>query len=136
MITAERISVPLAPTNAGFTAVELMITLFIAAVFVMTGFQLYTVIMVDGASATSQAKANNIAYEFLANYSANAAASCTPTSATPTPPSNTGLANVVVTVNTTCPYGNGSSLSRIEVIVSYGGISSPAQQVSSVVYAI
>lgn len=124
-----------ASTSAdGFTAVELLITLFIAAIFLMTGYQLYTVIMSDGASAKFQAKSANIAYEYLTNAQAAVAASCTPATSAPALPANSGVPGLEIAVNTTCPYGNGNQVSRIEVIVKYGS-ATPKLEVRSVVYA-
>ncbi len=118
----------------GFTAVELLITLFIASIFLMTGYQLYTVIMSDGASAKFQAKSANIAYEYLTNAQAAVAASCTPAASAPALPVNSDVPGLEIAVNTTCPYGNGNQVSRIEVIVKYGS-ATPKLEVRSVVYA-
>lgn len=118
----------------GFTAVELLITLFIAAVFIMTGYQLYSVIMNDGSTAKYQAKSANIAYEYLMNAEATVAASCTPGTSTPAVPANSGVPAIEIAVNTTCPYGNGNQVSRLEVIVKYGS-ATPKLEVRSVVYA-
>jgi prepilin-type N-terminal cleavage/methylation domain-containing protein len=63
-------------SQAGFSAVELLITLFIAAAFVATGYQLYSVIIQDGEAAREQAKASNIAYDNLRRYSPQATSPC------------------------------------------------------------
>lgn len=120
--------------ESGFTAVELLITLFIAAVFIMTGYQLYSVIISDGASARNQAKAANVAYEYLAKYQASVPASCSASTVSPTPPTDSGVPSIEIDVNTTCPYGAGYPISRIEVVVEFGS-ASPKEKVSSVVYA-
>lgn len=118
----------------GFTAVELLITLFIAAVFIMTGYQLYSVIMNDGASAKYQAKSSNIAYEYLTKAQASVAASCSVGSTTPAAPTDSGVPGIEIAVSTTCPYGAGNQVSRIEVTVKYGS-ATPKLEVRSVVYA-
>ena len=33
------------PSNAGFTAVELLITLFVAAAFIIAGYQLFNIVI-------------------------------------------------------------------------------------------
>lgn len=47
----------------GFTAVELLITLFIAAIFLFAGYQLYTQVMKDGSNADKTAELSSAAYE-------------------------------------------------------------------------
>lgn len=121
-------------SESGFTTVELLITLFIGALFIMTGYQLYTVVIKDGANARIAAKAANIAYEYLAQYQANVPAACIVSTVTPTPPSNSDVPGIAISVNTTCPYGVAYDISRIEVVVSYGS-ATPKEKVSSVVYA-
>lgn len=51
--------------ESGFSAVELLITLFIGFLFVMMGYQLYSVSIQAGGEAKEQAKASNLAYERL-----------------------------------------------------------------------
>ena len=51
--------------DGGFTTVELLVTLFIAAAFLMSGYQLYSMIIRDGGEARARAKASNVAYEYL-----------------------------------------------------------------------
>ena len=50
--------------QSGFTAVELLITLFIAVAFIATGYQLYTAILKDSAETRNQANASNIVKTF------------------------------------------------------------------------
>ncbi|MEO5949816.1 MAG: prepilin-type N-terminal cleavage/methylation domain-containing protein [Candidatus Saccharimonadales bacterium] len=121
-------------SESGFTAIELLITLFIAAVFIISGYQLYSAVMSDGTSARNQAKAGNIAYEYLNNYATAVPGTCSVNTDSPTPPTDSGVPNISITVNTTCPYGDGATLSRIEVIVNYGS-AVPQAGVSSVIYA-
>lgn len=49
----------------GFTTVELLVTLFIAVAFLMSGYQLYSMIIRDGGEARARAKASNVAYDYL-----------------------------------------------------------------------
>ena len=121
------------PTDkqAGFTAIELLITLFIAAAFLVSGYQLYNLIIKDGGQTRAEARASNIAYDYMRRYSPSATSPCVAA----TPLSNsaitnvTGLSAVTVTVEFSCPYAATTSISRIQVTVRYNN---PQQ---TVVYA-
>jgi len=122
--------------ESGFSAVELLITLFVAAAFLTTGYQLYTVILKDGGETRYQAKASNIAYDTLRRYSPKATKPCTSIpSPTPTAtlPTNHGLpspSSITVTIN--CLTGSGTTdMSRIQVSVKYG---SPQQEVVHAIF--
>jgi len=116
--------------QAGFTAVELLITLFVAAAFLVSGYQLYNLIIKDGGQTRAEARASNVAYDYMRRYSTSAVNPCL----TDTPVDNaditiTGLSAVTVNVAITCPYDNTTSVSKIEVTVLYNN---PQQ---TVVYA-
>lgn len=51
--------------RGGFTTVELLMTLFIAAAMVISGYQLYNAITIRNGRARSQSEASNIAYNIL-----------------------------------------------------------------------
>lgn len=105
--------------QAGFSAVELLITLFIGVAFVATSYQLYSIINKGGGEARDQSKASNIAYQNLQRYAALATNPCVATSSptpTPTIPSNSGLANAAISVNMSCPYG--TTIPGVSVIVT------------------
>src|SRR5688572_3398380 len=110
--------------QSGFSAVELLITLFIAAAFIGTASQLYIVIVKDGGAARMRAKASNIAYDNLRRYAPQATNPCTAFTPTPTPSIPTGsLASATITVTTSCPYapsGGVVPVTKIEVKVTYG----------------
>jgi len=122
-------------SQAGFSAVELLITLFIAAAFISTAYQLYTIIIKNGADARSQAFASNIAYDNLRRYSANATSPCSVVTPSPTPtiPANSGLTNPSITVTYSCPYGTSSTVTKIVVAVKYGG-TTPQQEVDHAIF--
>lgn len=124
--------------KTGFTAVELMITLFIAALFLVSGYQLYNVIVKDGGQTRSQARASNVAYDYLQRYKSNPTfikSSCV-VPAVQTPLTNSSsipnLSKVTVTVTITCPFGTASPVSKILVTVSYN---TPQQVISNATYA-
>lgn len=106
--------------ESGFTIVELIITLFVAVAFLVSGYQLYNVIIKDGGQARAQSRASNVAYDYMRRYSASAAFPCTPS----TPLNNSsitvsGLSAVAVTVAITCPQPSLTSLSEVSVTVTY-----------------
>jgi hypothetical protein len=132
----------------GFTAVEVLITLFIAAVFIIAGYALYGVVIKDNGSTRAQTVASDLAYNYMRQYSASATKPCTVPSGFPLTltPTVTGLSNVSVTVSIDCPYSgypttNGTSgyvplatqqsVSEILVTVNYNN---PVQSLSNAVY--
>lgn len=123
--------------QAGFSAVELLITIFIAAAFVGAGYQLYIAVVRDGSDARNQATASNLAYTYLRKYSSQASSPCAETTPNPAPviPSGaqyTALGPATITASITCPYANPSSTSLISVTVTYG--TTPQKEVRHAVY--
>lgn len=108
--------------QSGFSAVELLITLFIAAAFIGTGYQLFSVVTQNGESARQKAKASNIAYDNLRRYSPQATNPCTAVTPSPSPsiPSDSGLPNASISVSITCPYGTSVGLTKVTATVTYG----------------
>lgn len=107
--------------QAGFTAVELLITLFVAALFLFAGYQLFNIVLASGAASRSQAAASTTANMYLQQYTDSIGATC----AASTPLNNsaitvTGLSNAKVTVAITCPVASAPKLSQLNVTVSYG----------------
>ena len=130
------------PTSrqSGFSAVELLITIFIAAAFAGAGYQLYVAIMRDGSDARNQTTASNIAYEHLRRYAPRASNPCTPVdNATLAPaiptgnPSYTALGAASITASISCPYAPPSGTSLVTVTVTYGPTANQ-KQVQHVLY--
>ena len=120
--------------QAGFSAVELLISLFIAVAFIGAGYQLYGVIVKDGSEARNQAKASALAYENLRAYSPQATTPCsviTPTAPLIPATGPTGLQSATMYINLTCPYGTSDPTTKVSVRVVYG---SPAQEVTHAVF--
>lgn len=122
--------------EAGFSAIELLITLFIAAIFIATGYQLYSVVIKTGSEANQRAIASNIAYDNLRRYTPQATNPCTTVTPSPTPtiPSNTGLPSPSITVTINCPYGiagSGGTVTKVQVSVKYA---TPQQEVLHAIY--
>ena len=110
----------------GFSAVELLITLFVAVAFLVAGYQLYFVVIKDSGNTRAQARATNTAYNFLRQYSATVTAPCSPGNPLNNSPQTvSGLTNVQVSVAITCPYSASSgtnsavNISRVDVTVAY-----------------
>ena len=108
--------------QAGFSAVALLITLFVAAAFVPTGYQLYSVIIQNGESSRVKAKASNIAYDNLRRYAPQATNPCSTVTPSPAPtiPSGSNLTNASISVVISCPYGTSLDLSKVTATVTYG----------------
>lgn len=119
--------------EAGFTAVELLITLFIAAAFIGTAYQLYSIVIDDSGSARTRAQASNIAYTALRRYAPDATNPCSAITAAPPPtiPANSGLSSPSISVTYSCPYGTSSATTKVQVSVKYG---SPQQEVVHALY--
>lgn len=106
--------------QSGFTAIELLVTLFIAAAFLIAGYQLFTLVVRDGGQTRAESKAGNVAYDYLRRYAPSATNPCS----TLTPVNNSaitvdGLVDTRVTVNITCANSASTTLSKIEAIVTY-----------------
>ena len=107
--------------QSAFTTVELLITLFIAALFLVSGYQLYDIIMKDGGGSRATASASNIAYDYLQRYKPYTTNPCPPPQS-PTPDyyeTYGNLSKVTVTVKITCPYSSTPSISKVSVTVNY-----------------
>lgn len=116
----------------GFTAVELLITLFVAAAFLIAGYQLFDVIIKDGADTRAESEASNIAYDYLRRYSDQATNPCVAT----TPVTNQavdgqGLVDATISIAITCPQDDAPSLSKVEAVLVYN---KPAQTVRYATY--
>ena len=113
----------IAKNSNGFTAVELLVTLFIAVIFLIAGYTLYVTIIRDSGGALQQTQASNLAYDYMRRYAANATSPCTAnpplSSATPTASDN-NPPNARVTVAITCPDSTRPTLSLVTVTVTYG----------------
>lgn len=121
-------------TQSGFSAVELMVTLFVAVVFLAAGHQMYNAIVQDSGETRQRARASNIAYDYLHRYADNIPAVCataTPVNNTAVTPDPEGLTNVRVTVTYSCPQSTLANLTRVQVKVSYG---SESQEVVHAMY--
>lgn len=118
--------------SAGFSAVELLITLFVAAAFLVAGYQLFNAVISDGGDTRSESRASNIAYEYLRTFSDSATNPCS--NLTPLVSASVtadGLSNATVSVTITCASSDTNTLSRVQADVTYNN---PSKTVSQVTY--
>lgn len=107
--------------QSGFTVIELLITLFIAVAFLVSGYQLYNVIIKTSGDARAQARAINVANDFLKQYESSITNPCTAQTPLDDEPVEVyGLSSVTITVTITCPYSSSSSISKVDANVTYG----------------
>lgn len=106
--------------KAGFTAVELLVTLFVAGAFLIAGYQLFNVVINSGGEARAKSSATNIAYSYMRQYSDSATNPCSSLSPLVDQPISVGgLSDVTVTVTIACIQDDAPSLSKIDVTVKY-----------------
>ena len=108
----------------GFTAVEILVTVFVAALLLMSGYQLHSVIIRQSADTRTMSQASNIGYEILRKQSYSAVINpCSNPQKTAIPgssiPANGLPAPVSVTISKCRPY-NDSNLVNVIVTVKYG----------------
>lgn len=116
----------------GFSAVELLITLIIASVFLISGYQLYSLIVKDGGEARTQSVASNIASDYLQRYKSSAQNPCAAqTPVNNQPITNSNLSNATMTVAISCPYSSQTSVNKLTVTILYG---SPQQTLINSTY--
>lgn len=113
-------------TTAGFTLVEMLVTMLLGVLFIGTLYQLYIVTINSSAEANRDAKASSIGYQLLRNKATsvtnspcvshesfhNVANEGINTDGLPTP--------VTATITTDCPYTATPQINRITVTVRYG----------------
>lgn len=96
--------------DSGFSAIELLITLFIAVMFLVSGYQLYATVIKDSDEIRMSTSANNVANDYLQRYKPSSTNPCTPQEImTDSSITVTGLTDVTVSVSIECPYSNASA---------------------------
>jgi prepilin-type N-terminal cleavage/methylation domain-containing protein len=120
--------------KSGFSAVELLVTLFIAAMFLVAGYQLYSLVIGDGGKTRSHAKASNVVYDYLKRYESFVSNPCI--ASTPVNNDNItveNLENVTMMVAITCPYPANTSISKVTATINYndGEVLTEANYVNS-----
>lgn len=107
--------------DAGFTTVELLVTLIVVALFLGSGYLLYQTLTLRSGEARWELKASELAYDYVNQYAEQGEYPCT--AKNPTPPEiEAGKlpGDVAVTVAITCPQGTSSPINRTTVTITYG----------------
>lgn len=102
----------------GFSAVEVMIALIIAGVFLFSGYQLFATVHQAQLYARTRAEAANIAYAYLRKAS-DAEFKCSGVPDKWHFPTEYGLANLTVITKISCPYGSTEKILKVEASVQY-----------------
>ena len=113
--------------ESGFTAVELLITLFIASVFLFAGYQLYNQVTIDGKIADNTANLSNVTYEKAQARGAEIALAnpkgceASDQGTSTTTQNISGVGSVEFTTNITCVIGTSeqASLFKVKVTAKY-----------------
>ncbi len=121
-------------SQSGFSAIELLITLFIGVAFIGAGYQLYGVAVRDGRDVRLRTQASSIAYAQLRATAPTVTNPCTTSTPSTPMPANSGLISSAMVTTISCPYGTTSSVSSVSVTLSYG-TDTPQKQVTHTVYA-
>jgi prepilin-type N-terminal cleavage/methylation domain-containing protein len=110
--------------SKGFSAPELLITLFIGSIFLIGGFQVWVQVTQTGSEANKQAIASNTAYQYARKHSVATANPCVAS----TPVNNQvitvdELSGPRITVTITCPYSSVPpmvNISKTTVTLTHG----------------
>lgn len=105
----------------GFTAVELLVTLFVAALALAAGYQLYSAVIKEDGNSRTEAAVGIRATEKVRSNLNGATTPCTPS----TPVSNVSsylrdIGPIKTTVAISCPNLNLPNLSQITTTILYG----------------
>lgn len=106
----------------GFSAVELLVTLFVAAIFLFSGYQVYLAIIKDGGEVRQQAMAGSTAYKYLQEYKVAGApaAACTPQVLKDNEDvPDLDIADAKITIERSCPVASNQGLYKILVTINY-----------------
>lgn len=106
--------------SAGFSAVELLITLFVAAMFLAAGYQLYNFVITDSGNARAESSVSNTAYNYLRQYASSATNPCSPSTVVSNQAITiSGVDSPVMTVTLSCPQTSTPTLSKVDVSITY-----------------
>jgi len=104
----------------GFSTVELLVTLLIAAIFLLSGYALANVVLVESGDARAKIRAQILADEYVDLYR-QTVGTCSPSTPIDAQSvSREGLSDVVVTVTISCPNTQITTISKVSVQVTYG----------------
>lgn len=120
---------------AGFTAVEITVTLFIGSLLLMGGYQAYTLVLANTKDTRERTIASSYGYEALRRLGNQYAKYPCTAKSEANMPSGILPAQPAITVNSarysvSCPYG-ANSVSKVITKINYG---SPAKEVVHAIY--
>ena len=110
----------------GFTAVELLVAIVVGVLLLSSAYQLYGVVLSNSGATQLKARASNLAYDLLRQYTSSATKPCS--TWTQTPSITSTIPNATASIVATCPlneYAPDTSLIRassatlLTVTVSY-----------------
>lgn len=117
--------------ESGFTAIELLITMIIASMFLFSGYQLYSQVNRDGAEANQAARVSNLVSEKLQSTIASPTATCGATIPNQTVTA-AGVGSVSYVTTVTCPNSGVPTLRLVKVRATYGN---PVKTLEHATYA-
>lgn len=110
--------------SEGFSAVELLVSLIVAALFLFAGFSLYNSIIKYSVESRNRGKADLIAVEYLRRYETTVPATCaasTPLAlqAVPAGDNTTGMNTPRISVTFSCPNSVQPWMTEVTARVEY-----------------
>ncbi len=121
----------------GLTTAELVVTLFVAALFIISGYQLFNAVSLHAANAREMAEASNIAYKIIrsdgAQYRDDVTVACTSTPHSTTVTLGTTTLSSPTARILRCRPTTGSAMLRVTVEVEYGN-NTPKRKVVQATY--
>lgn len=121
-------------TESGFTAIELLITLIIASMFLFAGYQLYTQVQRDGADANRAASVSGLTVNRLQSTARTLSGTCASTLETQATVNEPGVGSVLYKQKIDCPNPTGTpNLKLIRITAEYQ--SNPTRSVTHAIYA-
>lgn len=126
-------------SSSGFSTVELVVTLFVATMFIISGYQLFGVITASSGASRQLSLASNIGYDVLRSRGGINIASYTNQCSSSVSVENvevdtTGLPSATVKIERCRPYSSPDlGIVKVTSIVEYG-TSTPKKRVSHATY--
>ena len=122
--------------KSGFTTVELLVTLFIAVMMVVSGYQLYTAVNQRSGRVRTAAEASNLAYSRIRENSdyiavTNDCVAQAETGASSSVVTGTTLPGTVTVIIRRCKPFADSDITRVTALVRYD---TPVKEVAHAVY--
>lgn len=105
--------------QVGLSTIELLVTLVVASLFIAAGYSLHAFVLKDSGSARAEARANTAANEYLETYRVSSS-TCTASTIFPRAQITvSGLTNVYLTVDISCPDGGVTATKKVLVTLEY-----------------